>query len=208
MILTPEQIKAYFWRIIKSKYIDYIQKWNIFSSIAYDYTENGQLAPGTKYTVTIENSAFDQGGQTMEESFTWTFTTGTDEDNDSPTIVITPSDGSVDVPSASVIEIEFSEAMDMTTINKEGLLVRSIGLGSIDGDILYDYNDEKGKWTLTFDPYKGFAGGEEITVTAPEGWRDMAGNELAGELSASFSIARSSDVYFVSSSDFDLAITF
>jgi hypothetical protein len=75
-------------------------------------TFDSQLDPSTPYTVTIDETAQEAwGGQTLPADYLFSFTTGTDLDEDPPYIVSTyPADGATGVPTAlGEILIEFSE---------------------------------------------------------------------------------------------------
>jgi len=170
--------------------------------LVYDYSNNnsGLLSSDTDYEVTIYEAASDLDGQNMQGPFNWTFTavTGTETDTTPPTLSITPAVGSGNAPSDTIIEIQFSESMDMTTIAKEKLKVVGSFSGQIEGGMLYEYDVSEEKWKLTFDPYNELAGREQITVKAGEGWKDIAGNELTGEVSSFFTVRPSDQVYIVS----------
>lgn len=107
------------------------------------------LIPSTQYTVTIYGEASGNtflknvSGLGMENDETWSFTTGTEANNDStpPTVdYCYPAASEPDAPVDSSLFVVFSENMDHRTINTGTFTVRDSANNNIEGQVFYDYS--------------------------------------------------------------------
>jgi plastocyanin len=145
------------------------------------FTPDKNLETGRTYTVTLTTGLEDLSGNALASDVTWTFTTGTTEDNIDPDVVSTdPPDGFVGLPLDGEISAVFSEPMDPATLNTDTFTV-SRG-APVDGTVRYDTATQ----TATFSPAENLALDAAYTATITTGARDLAGNKLSAVKTWSF----------------------
>ncbi|MDD5472383.1 MAG: Ig-like domain-containing protein, partial [Sideroxydans sp.] len=157
------------------------------------FTPAASLAGSTLYDITITTGIKDAAGNSLSE-FSWSFTT---IDTSIPYVVSTiPAADSVDVAVNSVVTAFFSEAMDSASITNPGtFVVMMTGPapgGPVPGGLAYpapvegtvSYNAETR--TATFTPAATLYGRQAYAATISTAARDLAGNQLTGEVSWSF----------------------
>lgn len=115
-------------------------------------------------------------GSNTNQSDTWNFTTGTD--NQPPTVVSHSPTG-VDVARTANIVIKFNESMDIVSVNNS--------FSYTDGTTTWDGSDGTISWnpsntTMTFDPHNNLAYGTPYNVTFDGSIAaDIHGNNLDGD---------------------------
>mgnify|MGYP000477524092 CR=1 FL=1 len=155
-----------------------------YSGTTATFNPTNNLGFGSLVTITITTGASDQAGNSMVSDFVWTFTT--EQESVPPTVTsTTPTDGMSDVSVAGDITATFSEAMDPGTINGTTFSVSQNG-SPVAGSINYSGT------AATFNPTSNLAFGASITATITTGMTDVAGNNLASNLSWSFTTEQES----------------
>ena len=135
----------------------------------------------TTYTakITMRAQAANHAGTTLDNDYSWSFTTTGDADP--PTVRSTiPANGTADVAISSTINATFSEAMQSSTINTNTFAV-SDDKGNISGTV--SYSDT----TATFTPSNNLYDSTTYTARITTGVKDSAGNTLASDYTWSFS---------------------
>ncbi|MFH1137495.1 MAG: Ig-like domain-containing protein [Pseudomonadota bacterium] len=144
------------------------------------------LEDNTTYVLTISNSIADTAGLHPKETFSWSFATGPGSDSTPPTIrAVSPDEGAVDVALDAPISVTFDEDMNPSTITHETFGL-SMGVSGT-----YSYNAETK--TAVFQPDQPLQADTDHEATVTTGVRDLAGNNLAGGLSWTFTTYRTPD---------------
>ena len=144
------------------------------------FTPSANLDYNTTYTarVTTKAQAANYAGTTLDNDYTWSFTTT--EDEEPPTVSSTsPANGAASVAINSAITATFSEAMQSSTINTNTFTV-SDGSDTISGTV--SYNDT----TATFTPSGSLSNSTTYTAKITTEVRDSAGNTMASGYTWSF----------------------
>ncbi len=123
------------------------------------------LADNASYTVTVADTVRDLAGNTLAAPVVWNFTTGSLVDSQAPVVLsVTPPDGAVNVPTDSLIMINFNEA------------IKPFEFGLLDGrPVTVTFN--AAYTTVTLDPTAGLLPG--TTYTSSTNVVDQAGNRMA-----------------------------
>jgi hypothetical protein len=108
-------------------------------------------------------------------------------DNTPPVIVSkSPSPNATTVSTLATVQVEFSEAMDVNTINDKTFLLFS-GPSAIAGNVTYEVETR----TATFTPNEPLAAGRSYAAWIMTGVKDLAGNSPEGNDMFSFTVAAS-----------------
>ncbi|MBN2756890.1 MAG: DUF3494 domain-containing protein [Bacteroidales bacterium] len=98
------------------------------------FTPSINLLPNSFYSITITNDVENVSGVSMKDDFVWEFTTGTIT---APTVISTnPDDLETSVAIDKVISIEFSEAMNQSTITTSSFKLM-LGATIVQGTVNY-----------------------------------------------------------------------
>lgn len=147
-----------------------------YSDQALRFTPTNGLNADTSYTARINRNARDIGGNRLDREYSWTFTTGAVADTTAPQVSkTTPRAGAEQVDVDSVINAQFSEAIDPVTLTHTRFGVRDAFGNSVNGTLKLEGN------TATFTPGARLAYGMTFTVTLDTALQDVAGNALAAE---------------------------
>jgi hypothetical protein len=141
----------------------------------YVFSPVQSLDLNTQYTVGFAmNTVIDWGGNYLAAA-SWTFRTTGTTDLIRPTVTATsPANGATNVPLDANLSIEFSEAIDPTSMDEEGVL-----LSPDPGEGIPTWTN--GNRKLTFDPDNPLLADTKYSMLIPPGAvRDLAGNPLAG----------------------------
>jgi hypothetical protein len=145
------------------------------------------LAPNTLYTATLSTGATNKSGAGSGRNYVWTFTTGAIADILLPAVsAISPAENETGVALNHAIVIEFSEAMDKTTINTSTVLVKR-GSETVAGTATYTGT------AATFTPTTDFQPNTVYAITLTTGAKDLAGNAIASNLVTSFTTGSAAD---------------
>jgi hypothetical protein len=147
----------------------------------YSFRPADLLTAGATYTAAFaSNTARDRNSNFLAPS-SWSFTTSGTPDTNPPTLVsTTPADEATNVDLNIVLRLEFSEAIDPVSGDSDGILITP-DLG--DGTVVW----VDGGRTLMFDPDSALMDNTTYSLVIIEGAvRDLAGNPLSGNYSATF----------------------
>lgn len=151
-----------------------------YSGVTAVFTPTNSLTPGTIYNVVITNGVKDESGKNMVDNYTWNFTTIDQSDVTPPTVLSTvPVNGATGVLINSVIEANFSELIQVSTINDLTFFVKQ-GAQSIEGAVTYS------GLTARFTPTVALLENKVYTVTITTGVKDLAGNAIVNNNTWSF----------------------
>jgi len=152
------------------------------------FTPLEDMAYNTAYTarITTGAQAANYGGTTLDNDYTWSFTTI--PDTIKPTVISTsPANGDTNVPIDSIITVTFSEEMDAATITTDTIEV-STGSSMVSGTITYSGT------IATFTPSASLLNSTAYTIEIEPDVKDLAGNALASHYHASFTTSSTPDV--------------
>lgn len=144
------------------------------------FTPSTNLEYNTTYTarVTTKAQAANWAGTTLDNDYTWSFTTT--EDAEPPMVSSTsPANGASAVAIASAITATFSETMQSSTINANTFTV-SNGSDTVSGTV--SYSDK----IATFTPSGNLTNSTTYTAKITSGVMDAAGNMMAADYTWSF----------------------
>ncbi|SRX73707.1 ice-binding family protein [Aequorivita antarctica] len=153
-----------------------------FSGTTASFTPTANLNPLSNYTAMLTTDAKDLGGKAIETEQVWSFTTGTSTEADviAPTVLSTdPEANEIDVARNKVISVNFSEAMDSSTINASTFSVKQADL-QLEGTVSYSGTTAKFISETLLGPDTSY------TVTIATGVTDVAGNALEANTELSF----------------------
>jgi hypothetical protein len=143
------------------------------------------LSPGsnlngdTEYSITVSTSAKSTHEVNMGSIYSFSFTTGSTLDTTVPSILGTfPEDDAEDVNPKATIRITFEETMDLTSVEN------SISI-SPTAEFTTNWDSTGTILSLQMD----LEGETEYTITISSGSRDLAGNQLSGSESITFTTA-------------------
>ena len=107
--------------------MDFGDGWSAGGSVA-NISFDGNLAPSTLYTITVDAAAQGQGGETMQADYAFSFTTGVDVDDTPPTILSwSPANGATGVAhDIGLVGITFSEPVDPESVQPTAMDARFV----------------------------------------------------------------------------------
>ena len=149
-------------------------------SKAATFTPTAALPYGSVITATITTDVTDLAGNALAADKVWAFTTTADFTP--PTVsLILPASGAINVATAAVVSIFFSEAMDDATLNGTNISMASggtniTGVIGVSGDSMM----------ATFTPATTLDYRNLYTVTVTTGVKDTAGNPLSTNFVSTF----------------------
>lgn len=150
------------------------------------FTPSNLLEENLEYTATITTAVKDLAGNSLAANLVWSFTTASNPDTQSPTVMTTsPTTNEVDVVRNKVIEITFSEEMNASTINDLSFTLKQNNT-SVAGVVSYSNN--RAIFTSNGTLGAALTYTAKITTTVS----DVAGNTLAADLQWSFTTGGSS----------------
>jgi uncharacterized repeat protein (TIGR03803 family) len=171
----------------------------VTGSVSYNSTtyvatlsHSATLAANTTYTATITTAVTDASGNPLPATYTWTFTTGTTSDTTPPYVtIVSPASGSKGAAANSVVQAQFSEAVDPTTVTTATFLVTQNRLNtSVAGTVSVAGN------LATFTPTNPIGYPYDYTATITTGVTDLAGNAMSAAYAWSFTtVDTSTPVY-------------
>jgi hypothetical protein len=151
-----------------------------YAGLIATFTPAVNLSNNTLYTATVTTGAKDLTGNSLAINKVWSFTTGSGPDLASPVVNSKdPIGSSTGVARNKVISINFSEAMDPSTITTSSFTLKE-GTNSVSGTVAYSGT------TGTFLPTAILAPGKVYTATITTEAKDLAGNRLAANTEWSF----------------------
>lgn len=137
------------------------------------FDPSANLTSGILYKATITTAVESATGKVLSSNYEWSFDTGALVDTVPPTVISTdPVDGDLGVAINRNISANFSEAMNVASINSSTFTV-SDGTNSVIGSV------EMVGDTAVFNPENDLATTTEYTATLTTGVTDLAGVALA-----------------------------
>ena len=154
-------------------------------------TPDSDLDETTLYEVTISTDAEDSAGNSLDEDYIWSFTTG-----EAPTVIsVSPLDLAIDVAIGDSIVVTFSEAMDTIAV-ESAFSIDPLVTG------VFSWADS----VMTFTPDSDLDEATLYEVTISTDAEDSAGTPLADDYIWSFTTGDFTPPTVVSVSPLDLAI--
>ncbi|MGD0088697.1 MAG: Ig-like domain-containing protein [Planctomycetota bacterium] len=151
------------------------------------FTPATNLLANTTYTATITTGVADLGGNELQSTYSWTFTTAVGNTTPPQVSFTAPTNGDVAVPINRKLLVAFSEAMDPLTLTATTFTLTGPGVTSVTGTIAYVGT------TATFTPAGNLANSTLYTATITTKARDLAGNALASNFVWTFTTGLSAD---------------
>jgi len=159
-----------------------------YSGVSAVFIPLSNLAPGTRYTVTVKGGA--SGAKSLEgnalaSDFVISWTTSTAPDTTAPTVTGTiHTNGATNIPVNSKVGATFSEGMDPLTITSVTFTLKETVTGAtVPGIVSYSGVN------AIFIPLNNLAANTNYTVSikgGPGGVTDLAGNPLASNFALSW----------------------
>ncbi|WP_404363215.1 ice-binding family protein [Marinobacter sp.] len=141
----------------------------------------GAFSDSTAYTAVITTAVESADGKTLPSNYEWSFTTGAAADITPPEVTSTdPADAATGVAINRNITANFSEAMNVATINSSTFTVTDNNTDPVRGTV------EVIGTTAVFNPENDLATGTEYTATLTTEVKDLAANPLAANFVWSF----------------------
>ena len=136
-----------------------------------------KLVAGTTYTGTISSSVRDLMGNSLQEDYVWTFTTGSDI---SPFVTsVDPEDNATGVFLNKTIAATFISEMDPSTLTAATFTIKQ-GETNVAGSV--SYSDK----TVIFNPSSDFTGNTIYTGTISSEASNSSGNKMKNDFVWSF----------------------
>jgi hypothetical protein len=166
-------------------------------SVTYDPPTNtatftpSALAFSTSYTVTV-NGVTDLAGNGLSAPVASIFATGAAPDLTPPTVSSSsPINGAAGVGRTVAPTVTFSEAMKASTINGSTIVLNVASSGTpVPGTVSYD----PGTNTAIFTPSAQLSFSTQYTLSVLTGAQDLAGNPLASQFNATFTVMANPDI--------------
>lgn len=157
-----------------------------YTGMTASFDPTADLAPNTLYTATITTGAKAKTGQAGTTDRVWTFTTGTAPDVVVPTVTLSnPSNNATGIALNHAITFTFSELMDPATINNSTLQLKQ-GATTVAATVSYTGT------TATLTPENYLSPNKTYATTVTTGVKDLAGNAIANNSTATFTTGGSS----------------
>jgi len=152
-----------------------------YSGVTATFEPASVLDASTLYTATVSVGVTDGAGNPQHAAFVWSFTTGTTVDTTAPTVLSNlPIDGAISVANNRELNVNFSEAMDATTLNAASFTLAGPATTSVAGTVTY------AGLRATFTPSAPLPLDTLFHASLTTGARDLAGNPLAADLAWTF----------------------
>jgi hypothetical protein len=143
------------------------------NGLSATFTPNAPLEASSVHTATIAAGALTLTGLPLQDSRTWSFTTGTEADTTPPTVTSnSPLTFATDVPLNSKVSATFSEAMTSSTITTSSFTVMR-GTAFVTGTVSYGPGT-----TATFTPTALMTASSVHTAIVSIDVQDLQGNAM------------------------------
>jgi|GEM_PF-1683335 len=159
-----------------------------YSGTTATFMPDKPLSYSTSYSVTIARTVKDLAGNALGADLVWIFTTGDAPDNTAPTVTnSTPLAGSLAVIT-SALNLEFSEPMDVGSLNTASLTLRDAAGNTVVGTV------SATPTAATFTPRKNLIYDTAYTASLSRDAQDLARNGLSQDYTWAFTTAPSPDL--------------
>jgi hypothetical protein len=149
------------------------------------------LAPGASYVATVSAAAKDLAGNALASPSSSAFSTAALPDTTPPSVVaMSPAQGAIGVDTLATMSVSFSEPMK--TMETEGAFVAisRAPFGTFPVPVVGSMQWSTDGKTLTFTPGSPLLHDRMVTFWVATGAKDLAGNALPAQVSASFHTLR------------------
>ena len=145
------------------------------------------LKTSTVYTAQVLTGVSDLAGISIGAAETWSFTVGTEIDDDPPGVAdYDPDYGDIDVGIAEEIWIDFDEPMNPETINNKTFTLQTSS-GPVSGVVVYDPKPvQPDRYRASFLPKDKMKYLTQYYVTVSGAVEDMSGNKLGSSRNWTF----------------------
>ena len=144
------------------------------------FVPDGKLKFSTQYQVELTSVLSDEQGNTLTP-VTWLFTTAADDD--APTVKeVHPGNGETDIPVNSLIQVDYSEAVNPNTVTAQSFTVRDQNGADVAGQLNMLASNEG----TIFIPAQNLESNSHYTVVLTKDITDMAGLPLQKAFNSSF----------------------
>lgn len=151
--------------------------WNSGQTVM-TFTPDVPLAYLTDYKLTIDASTQDVVGTQLKSGRTFDFSTGVEPDVVSPEVTgVTPGPGATNVDVGTIVTVNFSEAMDTSTVEGNLKLIP---------DTAGEYHWSGDSTTVTFKPSADLQYDTAYTIHMDGTATDMVGNPITAGLDSTF----------------------
>jgi len=161
-----------------------------YSGTTAIFTPDYALDYSTTYNAKVGSGFADLSGNASTNETIWSFLTDVNPDTTPPRVVnIQPFYRKTDVSTTSVISIQFSEPVDMTTISKQTIKLLDAGAGKYVDYATLSYNEET--MAATFKP-NTLDYNKVYNVFVTTGVKDLAGLAMTVDFVSSFTTVTTS----------------
>lgn len=135
-----------------TKYFNFVPDVDLEQDTTYQATVVGGTSGVLSLDETPDDNVDDR--EAMSSNYTWQFVTGSDTDNVPPQVLISasspfPADGEADVCLNTVVNVDFSESIRITSVNDETSFVVDAA-GTVDNPVAPDWEDTVGLYGWSF----------------------------------------------------------
>lgn len=143
-------------------------------SNSVSFTSDSNFTPSTVYTATITSNVQSSKQKALKGNYEWSFTSGTTEDLDAPTVISTnPNNTATGVALNGSISAVVSESLDPASVNADSFkLTSNAGAKSVSGKVSYE------KRLLTFKPNNNLEANTLYKATLTTAINDLSGNAM------------------------------
>ncbi len=161
----------------------------IYNENTATFIPQNNMSYNTQYTATLTTEIKDLSGNSLLESYSWSFTTGLNIDIVPLKITLTtPEKDAINVPISTNIVAIFTEQIDVSTITNDVFqVISNIDFLPIKGTVKY-YGT-----TITFIPENDLIPGVVYTAIISKNIKDLSGNTLIENYKWSFTIGLITD---------------
>jgi len=142
------------------------------------------LKPNTVYTALLKSGSAgikDKSGKTLTADYTWKFTTGKPKTGPYP-LSVWPMDGGNNVPLNAIIQADFNQDVDPTSISASTFQVKDAANNAVAGSISYS----SASWSAVFAPSASLAPNTTYTATLLGDIKNSEGYSLGDSFSWRF----------------------
>lgn len=150
------------------------------------FTPDNPLQPTSLYTATIVAGVADLAGNTLQNDYTWNFTTMPSDTTPPAVESVDPLDGETCVALDKSVTVTFDEEMDASTLNTSTFLLTDPDNNPISGQV------SNTSTSSIFIPYTNLSYGTDYRATLNTGVKDLSGNSLSSDYSWTYTTVTTS----------------
>lgn len=156
-----------------------IVSYDVASKTA-SFSSGSNFSSSVVYTATLNSNVKSSTGKSLAANYVWSFTSGTTTDAVVPTVSSSsPATGATGVALNGSLSVNFSEALDPTTVNTSTFTLSNAG-NPVSGTVAYNNK------VATFTPTGNLTASTLYTATLTTGITDLASNPLAANVVLTF----------------------